>query len=333
MQIVLASRPLGMPSAANLRFEEKSLEDVRDGEVLLKPWFISVDPYMRGRMNDTKSYTKPYAIDEPLRGAVVARVIESKSMLFMEGDLVTGELPWMTFCIESESKIRKIDASFVPASYYLGILGMPGLTAYVGMMDIGKPKRGETTVISGAAGAVGLVAGQIARLEGSIVTGIAGTDEKCEMLKSKFGFAEAINYKASKNIKKSIKAVCPDGVDVYFDNTGGSISLGVIDNLNFHSRVIVCGQISQYNNTRPELVPDLLPKILTRSILVKGFIVRNYSHMYSDGISYISDHLRKGELHYEETIIKGFDKLPDAFLGLFSGVNTGKLLVEVEDGK
>lgn len=322
-----------MPSAANLRFEEKSLEGIGDGEVLLKPWFISVDPYMRGRMNDTRSYSKPYEINEPLRGGCVARVIQTKSRLFSEGDLVTGELPWMTFCIESEGNIRKIDTSLAPASYYLGILGMPGLTAYVGMMDIGKPQKGETTVVSGAAGAVGLVAGQIARLEGSRVIGIAGSDEKCGMLKSKFGFTDAINYKTSKNIKKSIKAICPDGVDVYFDNVGGSISLGVIDNLNFHSRIIVCGQISQYNNTRPELVPDLLPKILTRSILVRGFIVRNFGHRFNEGISYLSEHLRRGELQYNETVIRGFDKLPETFLGLFSGVNTGKLLVEVENDK
>jgi NADPH-dependent curcumin reductase CurA len=329
-QIVLASRPLGMPTADNLRFEEKVIEDLKQGEVLLKSWFISVDPYMRGRMNESKSYAKPYQVDEPFRGSIVARVVESKSNLFSADDLVVGDLPWMTYITTSAENLRKIDSGIAHPGYYLGILGMPGLTAFFGMKDIGKPKAGETVVVSGAAGAVGIVAGQIALLNGCKVTGITGSDEKCKMLKSEFGFHEAINYKTEKNIRKALRAVCTDGVDIYFDNVGGDISMGVIDNLNFHSRIIVCGQISQYNNTRFSMVPDILPRVLTRSILIKGFIVRNYGDRYDEGYAWLTEKVKSGELKYKQTIVKGFDNLPETFLGLFSGLNQGKLMVEAE---
>lgn len=330
-RIVLASRPAGLPKADSMRFEEFETGELKDGDLLLKSLYISVDPYMRGRMNDSKSYAASWQLNDPFVGGNVSRVLASKSSGFSEGDLVTGDMPWAVHNVVPSEKVRKIyiDTKIHPA-YYLGILGMPGMTAYFGMTDIGKPVKGETLVVSGAAGAVGLVAGQIGKIKGCRVIGIAGSDEKCRILKDEFGFDEAVNYHTPKPMKKIISAICPNGADIYYDNVGGEISQGVIDNLNFHSRIIVCGQISQYNATRPLLVPDMLPKVLRFSILVKGFIVRNYSERYAEGISALTEWLKDGRLKYRQTIVKGFDNLPETFLALFSGKNTGKMLVEIE---
>lgn len=330
-QIVLASRPAGFPALENLRTEEKETGDLKDEQVLLKSWYISVDPYMRGRMNESRSYTSAYQVNEPIVGGNISRVLESKSSLFSKGDLVVSELPWSVYNIVPAGKLRKIVTdNSIPTSYYLGILGMPGLTAYFGLLDIAKPQPGETLVVSGAAGAVGLAVGQIGRIKGCSVIGIAGTDEKCRILKEEFGFNDAVNYNTARPVKKALAAVCPDGVDIYFDNVGGTVTQGVIDNLNFHSRVVVCGQISQYNNTRLNMVVDILPKILTRSIMVKGFIVRNYTERFPEGISALTKWVREDSVKYRETVVKGFDNLPEAFLGLFSGKNTGKMLVEAD---
>jgi NADPH-dependent curcumin reductase CurA len=329
-QITLASRPHGLPSAENFRFEKIATGNLNEGEVLLKALYISVDPYMRGRMNNVKSYAASFEVDQPIRGGVVARVVESKSNPLKVGDLVFGMLPWATYCIEKSDNLRRIDPNIAPPSYYLGILGMPGLTAYFGIMEVGKPKAGENVVISGAAGAVGIVAGQIARIQGAKVIGIAGSDEKCLLLKEKFGFTEAINYKTSKSVRKEIAKICPDGVDVYFDNVGGEITDAVVANLDFHSRIALCGQISQYNNTQPLLGPSILPMLLTRSVRLQGFIVSNYSDRFEEGFSHLAKWIIEGSLKYTETIIHGFDKLPQAFLGLFNGENMGKMLVETE---
>jgi NADPH-dependent curcumin reductase CurA len=329
-QIVLASRPHGLPSSDNFRFEAKDLDKLKDNEVLLKSWFISVDPYMRGRMNDVKSYSPSFQVNEPVAGGIVAKVVESRSKSFVEGDTVFGMLPWATYSIEKAENLRKVDLQSVPASYYLGILGMPGLTAYFGMMDIGKPKAEETVVISGAAGAVGIVAGQIAKMQGSYVVGIAGSDEKCKLLKEQFRFDEAVNYKTAKIMTKIIAAVCPKGVDVYYDNVGGEITDAVIDNLNFHSRIVLCGQISQYNNVEVSMGPRILSRLLTRSVHLQGFIVSNYSDRFVEGFAHLAQWVAQGKLKYKETIIHGFDKLPDTFLGLFSGKNLGKMLIEAD---
>jgi NADPH:quinone reductase len=329
-QIVLASRPHGLPSSDNFRFEAKDLDKLKDNEVLLKSWFISVDPYMRGRMNDVKSYSPSFQVNEPIAGGIVAKVVESRSKSLVEGDTVFGMLPWATYSIEKAENLRKVDLQSVPASYYLGILGMPGLTAYFGMIDIGKPKAGETVVISGAAGAVGIIAGQIARIQGAYVVGIAGSDEKCKMLKGEMGFDEAVNYKTTKSMRKAIAGVCLKGVDVYFDNVGGEISDAVIDNLNFHSRIVLCGQISQYNNAEVSTGPRILPRLLTRSVHLQGFIVSNYSDRFVEGFAHLAQWVAQGKLKYKETIIHGFDKLPDTFLGLFSGKNQGKMLIETD---
>jgi len=329
-QIVLASRPHGLPSSENFRFEDWETDKLNDNEVLLKTWYISVDPYMRGRMNDVKSYAASFQIGQPITGSVVAKVIESKSNSFIEGDTVFGMLPWATYCVEKAEKLRKVDIKSVPPEYYLGILGMPGITAYFGMTEIGKPKKSETVVVSGAAGAVGIAAGQIAKIMGSYVVGIAGSDEKCKLLKEQFGFDEAINYKTAKSMTKAIATVCPKGVDVYYDNVGGEITDAVIANLNFHSRIVLCGQISLYNSTEIPMGPRVFSQLLTKSILVQGFIVGNYSERFGEAFAYLTQWINEGKIKYTNTIIHGFDKLPDAFIALFSGKNQGKMLVETK---
>ena len=329
-QIVLASRPLGMPSTDNFRMEKVILNKIKENEVLLKPWYISVDPYMRGRMNTAKSYAASFEVNNPINGGIVAKVVESKSNSLLAGDCVVGTLPWATYCIEKAENLHKVDIQNVPPGYYLGILGMPGFTAYFGMMDICKPLKGETVVVSGAAGAVGIVAGQIAKIQGTKVIGIAGSDEKCQFLKKEFGMDEAINYKTTKSLRKELAILCPEGVDIYFDNVGGEITEAVAANLDFHARIALCGQISQYNNSKPYIGYSILPHLLTRSVKLQGFIVRDYGSRFPEAELQLSLWQKAGKLKYTETIIEGFDKLPEAFLGLFSGRNLGKMLVKTE---
>ena len=330
-QIVLATRPVGLPTKENFRFENINLPEIKEGEVLLKGLYYSVDPYMRGRMNDAKSYVPPFQLNEPLTGGVVALVTDSKSDSFTAGDYVLGSLPWMENCIGNEKEIHKIDATIAPASNYLGVLGMTGLTAYLGLMQIGKPKSGETVVVSGAAGAVGIVVGQIAKIQGCRVIGIAGSDKKTNLLKEEFGFDQAINYKTTTDLKKAIAEACPDGVDIYFDNVGGEISDAVISHMNFHSRIPLCGQIALYNNTDNATGPRLQPMLLTRSILMQGFIVSDYKSLFPEATKQLSQWVKDGKLKSTETITHGFDQLPAALIGLFSGENEGKMIVQTAD--
>ncbi len=328
-QIVLASRPTGIPVLENFNTKDVELAEIKGNEILLEAMFFSVDPYMRGRMNDAKSYTPPFEIGKPITGGVVAKVLKSNSVNFKEKDIVTGNLPWQQHCIATEDGLLKIDTSIAPASYYLGILGMPGLTAYFGLMHIGKPKTGETVVVSGAAGAVGLVVGQIAKMQGCRVVGIAGTDEKVKLLKEEFGFDEVINYKTCTDLKKAISNACPKAVDIYYDNVGGETSDAVISNINFKARIVLCGQIALYNSTEIPMGPRLQPMLLTRSVLMQGFIISNYQSQFSEGSNQLALWIKEGKLKYKETIVKGFDKLPAALLGLFQGNNIGKMIVEV----
>lgn len=327
-QIVLASRPNGLPVNGNFRMEDLELPEIKTGEILLKGMYYSVDPYMRGRMNDTKSYVAPFELDKPLNGSVVGKVIESKSDNYKSGDMVVGSFPWQKNFIATEKELTKVDSDIAPISYYLSILGMTGLTAYFGLMHIGKPKSGETVVVSGAAGAVGLVVGQIAKIQGCRVVGIAGSDEKTKLLTTEFGFDEAINYNTTTDMSKFIATACPNGVDVYFDNVGGGISDAVIKNINFHARVILCGQISLYNSTKTPIGPRLQPMLLTRSVLMQGFIVSNYKDQFPEGIKILAQWVKDDKLKFTETIEHGFENLPTALLGLFSGENTGKMIVE-----
>lgn len=328
-QIVLSSRPKGMATVDNFRFENIELPEMKPGDVLLQGLYYSVDPYMRGRMNDAKSYAPPFQVGQCIEGGVVATVIESKSDHFKAGDTVTGGLPWREQIIASEKSIKKIDTAIAPASYYLGVLGMPGLTAYFGLMHIGKPKPGETVVVSGAAGAVGVVVGQLAKIHGCRVIGIAGSDEKIKLLKEEFGFDDAINYKTTTDMEKAIGALCPNGVDIYFDNVGGEISDAVISNINFNARIPLCGQIALYNSSEVPVGPRLQPMLLTRSVLMQGFIVSNFQSMYPVAIPLLAQWVKEGKLKFTETTIHGFDQIPTALIGLFKGENTGKMIVEI----
>ena len=328
-QISLAARPNGMPDATTFQFDDVELPALKAGDMLVEATHFSVDPYMRGRMNDAKSYIPPFQVGQPLAGAAVARVVESQAEGFAPGDMVTGALPWATQAVVPATGLKKIDTTLAPASYYLGILGMPGLTAYFGLLDIGQPKPGETVVVSGAAGAVGIVVGQIAKIQGCRVVGIAGSDDKVDMLLNEFGFDAVVNYKTAPDLTKAVTEACPNGVDIYFDNVGGEVSDAVIANINFHARIPLCGQIAFYNSTDVPVGPRIQPMLLTRSVLMKGFIIGNYKERFAEGIQQLATWVSEGKLRYTETTQHGFDKLPEALLGLFSGQNTGKMIVEV----
>lgn len=327
-QIVLASRPNGLPTKENFRFEEIDLPDLESGQVLLNSLYISVDPYMRGRMNDAKSYIPPFELNKPIVGGIVAVVVESKSSKFQKGDKVLGSmLSWSTLLVANEDVLQKIEAG-IPESYYLGILGMPGLTAYFGTIDICKPQAGETFVVSGAAGAVGSVVGQIAKIKGCRVVGIAGSDDKVKLLKEKFGFDEVINYK-TEDVFAAIQKACPNGVDCYYDNVGGEITDAVVANFNKYARMALCGHISSYNDTEVSIGPRPWANILKTSTLVKGFLVFDYQAHFSEGTVQLSKWLQEGKLKYTETILEGFEELPNALIGLFKGTNTGKMVVKI----
>ncbi|MCY8807731.1 NADP-dependent oxidoreductase [Bacillus atrophaeus] len=332
-QIQLARRPQGVPKHEDFRFETISVPEPKQGEVLVKTLYVSVDPYMRGRMQNTKSYVEPFALDEALSGGVIAEVVSDGDGQFKKGDIVIGNLNWQEYSAASESALRKIDTSIAPASAYLGILGMTGLTAYFGLMDIGRPKQGETVVVSGAAGAVGSTVGQIAKIKGARVVGIAGSDEKIAYLKDELQFDEAINYKTEDDIQKALADACPDGVDVYFDNVGGPISDSVMNLLNEFARIPVCGAISSYNaeSEKDDMGPRVQSKLIKTKALMQGFIVSDYSERFPEGAKQLAEWLKDGKLHYEETITEGFDKIPNAFLGLFQGKNKGKQLIKVSE--
>ncbi|WP_405571032.1 NADP-dependent oxidoreductase [Winogradskyella sp. Asnod2-B02-A] len=328
--ILLKNRPEGKPSMSDFEFiTEESENTISKGEILLETKYVSVDPYLRGRMSDAKSYVPPFQLNKPIQSGVIAKVIESKNDTFTEGDYVSGMLNWQTKQISNGEGLTKVNPDKAPLSAYLGILGMTGLTAYTGLTEIGKPKAGETLVVSGAAGAVGSVVGQIGKILGLKVIGIAGTDEKIELLKSKFGFDAGINYKTTKDMKSAIAEAAPNGVDIYFDNVGGPISDAVLVNINRLARIIVCGAISVYNNTEAPKSLSVQPFLLKNSALMQGFIVSNYAEKFPEAIKQLATWLSEGKLTYSETIVKGFDNIPKAFIDLFEGKNKGKMIVEL----
>ncbi|UJF30096.1 NADP-dependent oxidoreductase [Kaistella sp. 97-N-M2] len=327
--ITLNSRPVGKPQLSDFKFVEEEMPLLKDGEILLKTKFVSVDPYLRGRMSDAKSYVPPFELQKAMNSGVVAEVVESQNDQYKVGDFVTGSLDWKEFQTSSGKNLLKVDNSAAPLSNYLGVLGMTGLTAYFGLTEIGKPQKGETIVVSGAAGAVGSVVGQIAKIFGCRVVGIAGSKEKVEMLKTKFGFDAAINYNTTENMTKAISEACPDGVDIYFDNVGGTISDSVHANINRLGRIVVCGAISAYNDTSIPQGPRVEHFLIRKSALMQGFIVGNYAEQFPDGMKQLSQWLSEGKLISTETIVEGFKNIPQAFLDLFEGKNKGKMIVKI----
>jgi NADPH-dependent curcumin reductase CurA len=327
--ILLHNRPVGKAKLSDFKFTTESIPAPQTGELLLKTLYVSVDPYLRGRMNDSKSYVPSFVINKPIQSAIIAEVIESTNTEFSKGNFVMGNLEWKEFQISDGKSLHKVDANVSGLTPYLGILGMTGITAYLGLTEIGFPKSGETLVVSGAAGAVGSVVGQIGKIMGCKVVGLAGSDQKVELLKSKFKFDHAINYKSSTDMQEAIRVACPNGVDIYFDNVGGEISDAVLANINKYARLPVCGYISHYNDTTIALGPRLQPILLTKSATMRGFIVGDFSDKFPIAIKQLESWLKQGKLTYSETVINGFDSIPQAFIDLFDGKNEGKMIVKV----
>ncbi len=327
-QILLNSRPAGMPTTDNFRIENTVTPEPKDGEVLVRTLYLSVDPYMRSRMNDRKSYVPPFALNEVISGGVVAEVVDSRTANFQAGDIVTGMLGWRLLSVAKAEELRKVDPRLAPITTALGVLGMPGLTAYFGLLDICNPQAGETVVVSGAAGAVGTTVCQIAKIKGCRVVGIAGSDEKNAYLLNELHVDATINYKTA-NVKEALAAACPNGVDVYFDNVGGEISDAVLLLINKGARISICGQISMYNLERMDVGLRPQPLLLVKSAMMRGFIVIDYAPRFAEGVTQLGKWLAEGKLKYAENIIEGFENTPRAFLGLFAGENLGKQLVKV----
>jgi NADPH-dependent curcumin reductase CurA len=327
-QILLNSRPAGMPTTDNFRIENTETPEPKDGEVLVRTLYLSVDPYMRGRMNDRKSYVPPFVLNEVISGGVVAEVVDSRAANFQAGDIVTGMLGWRLLSSAKAEELRKVDPRLAPITTALGVLGMPGLTAYFGLLDICDPQAGETVVVSGAAGAVGTTVCQIAKIRGCRVVGIAGSDEKNAYLLNELHVDATINYK-TENVKEALAAACPNGVDAYFDNVGGEVSDAVLLLINKGARISICGQISMYNLERMDVGLRAQPFLLVKSAMMKGFIVTDYAPRFAEGVIELGKWLAEGRLKYIENIIEGFENTPRAFLGLFAGENLGKQLVKV----
>jgi NADPH-dependent curcumin reductase CurA len=329
-QWTLASRPEGEPTMENFELVESPMPEPGPREVLVRTVYMSVDPGMRWRMNDEESYAEPWNVDEAMQTNLVGEVVESNHPEFAPGDYVQGSLVWAEYATANGDDLVAVDPDAAPISTALGVAGMPGLTAYFGMLDVGDPTPGDTVVVSGAAGAVGSVAGQLADLAGANVVGIAGTDEKCAWLTNELGFDAAINYK-TEDVPEALAKACPDGVDVYFDNVGGDITDAVFELLNTHATVSVCGQISLYNATDVPVGPRKLSDAVRNRIRIEGFLVFDFETRYDEATERLAELVQSGDLAYRETITEGFENAPDALLGLFEGDNIGKQLVQVAE--
>ncbi len=328
-QYILKERPHGDVTNDAFHMRRVSMPSLREGEVMVKAKYISVDPYMRGKMNEQKTYTEPYVVGKAMYGAVVGEVVKSKDKTYEIGDYVQGIMPWQEYCSIHAEDITRVNVPKENLSKALSLFGMTGLTAYFGMMKIGKPKEGETVVISAAAGAVGTIVGQIAKSFGCRVVGISSSEIKNHYLEQDLGFDETINYLTTDDLDFELSRKCPDGVDIYFDNVGGKISDTVLEQMNFFSRVVICGQISLYNSKEKNIGPRIQSMILTRSMLVQGFIVSNYHDEFPHGLSHLANWVQEGKIKSRETVINGFENLPRAFMGLFRGANIGKQMVKV----
>lgn len=332
-----------MPALDNFKIVDADVPQLDDGEVLVRTLYISVDPYLRGRMREGRSYVPPFEVGQVIESGVVGEVVESRAPEFQPGDIVTGMLGWRLYNVVKAAGLRKVSPvrpvntgtagaspASVPVTTALGVLGMPGLTAYFGLLDIGQPKTGETVVVSGAAGAVGMTVCQIAKIKGCRAIGIAGNDDKNQYLRDKLGVDAAINYK-NPGMPQALKEACPNGIDVYFDNVGGEVSDAVLPLLKHGARIVICGQISLYNLDKPDVGPRPQPYLLVNSALMKGFIITEYAARFAEGVTQLAQWLAVGKLKYAESIVEGFENTPQAFIGLFTGDNLGKQIVKVAD--
>lgn len=330
-EIHLISRPDGEPSEKNFLVKEVVVNEVSENEVLIKNLWMSVDPYMRGRMIDRKSYVPPFELGKTLEGGAIGVVIQSKNSKFKEGDFVNSNFGWREYFTTEGKFLKKVNPDIGPLQAYLGTLGMPGMTAYVGLLRIGELKEGDKVMISAAAGAVGTVASQIAVAKGCEVYGTAGSDEKCLFLEKDLGITKAINYKTSEHLIKSFHNACPEGVDVYFENVGGSHLEAALSIMRPNGRIALCGMIEQYNDTSPRPGPNNLMAAIGKSLKIEGFIVSNHSDLNEKFLNDMKSWIESGKMQWKETIDEGIESAPSAFLKLFRGQNFGKMLVKIAD--
>ncbi|MEU1685150.1 NADP-dependent oxidoreductase [Micromonospora sp. NPDC005707] len=327
-EIHLASRPQGWPTADNFRLVTTDIPTPGPGQLVVRNQFMSVDPYMRGRMNDVKSYVPPFRLDAPLDGGAVGEVVASEAEGFAPGDVVLHGLGWREYALVDAKGARKVDPGLAPVTAYLGVLGMTGLTAYAGLLDVAAMKPGETVFVSGAAGAVGSMVGQIAKLRGAgRVVGSAGSPAKVERLRA-LGFDAAFDYHDGP-VRDQLRAAAPDGVDVYFDNVGGEHLEAAIGAMNLHGRAAICGMIAQYNATEPPAAPRNLALLIGKRLTLRGFLVGDHGHLREQFVQEMAGWLRDGRISYDETVVDGIERAPEAFLGLLRGENLGKMLVRV----
>lgn len=328
-QILLAARPTGFPKESDFRLVETPIPEPNEGEFRIRNSFVSVDPYMRGRMNDVKSYSPPFEMDAVIESGAVGYVEVSKNPKFPAGSAVAGMFGWQEYAISNGKGVTAVDPSIAPISTALGVLGMPGMTAYFGLLEICSPKPGETVVVSGAAGAVGSLVGQIAKIKGCRAIGIAGDDDKVNYLTRELGFDGAFNYKTEKDYGTRLSELCPNGVDIYFDNVGGAITDAVFGVLNTKARIAICGQISQYNAEKPETGPRLFWKLIVKQAKVEGFLVFQFIDRFNEALPVMAQWIKERKLKYREDIVEGIENTPKAFIGMLKGANTGKMLVNV----
>jgi len=326
-RVVLARRPPAEVAETDFRIEEVPVPEPGPGQLLVRVIYLSLDPYMRGRMRDAASYAAPVGIGEVMTGGTVGEVVKSNHPKYQVGDIVEDRLGWQEYAIAPGPALRKIDAAVRPISLANSLLGMPGMTAYFGLYEIGQPKPGETVVVSAASGAVGQTVGQLAKIAGCRAVGIAGGAKKCAYVKDTLGLDACIDYKAEKDLPAAVKAACPNGVDVYFDNVGGPVSDAVLANLNFYARAALCGSISQYNTAEPG--PRFLGTFVGKRVTARGFIVWDFNQRYGPALRQMSAWVRAGRLKYKEDIVEGIDKAPGAFIGLLRGDNFGKMQVKL----
>ncbi len=329
-QIALAARPVGMPKESDFRLMDASLPNPVEGEVLVKLQWLSVDPYMRPRMALRGSYARAIEIGDVMVGGGVGKVVESRAAGFAPGDCVESmNFGWQEYAVAKSNELRKLDPTLAPVSTALGVLGMPGLTAYFGLLDICHPQPGETVVVSGAAGAVGSIVGQIAKIQGCRVVGIAGSDEKIRWITEELGFDGGINYKTTKSLNRKLRELCPNGVDVYFDNVGGEITDAVVWQINDRARISICGQIALYNSTELQMGPRWLAQILIKQARIEGFLVFRWADRYPEVLRQMARWIKEGKLKYREQFTDGLESAPKAFIGMLQGENIGKQLVRI----